>query len=150
MLVGALVVGFGGAACTANIHDNTLTVDHPNVNFDTDVDVQSITAGQAIPVKLSADHVFLCDPNTPPPAEHKDDAGHFQIYLDETGGDPIVITAQASVNVTIPAATPPGPHKLICRVHHHDGTPTEGSKEIAITVKASASVTVGTHPDAGG
>jgi hypothetical protein len=148
VLVGTLAVGIGGAitgfgtGCTANVHDNTLTVDHPTVTFDTSVDVQSITAGEDVPMTLHAANVFLCDPKTTPPPAHTTDAGHFQIYLDETGGDPILITAETQVNVKIPVATPPGPHKLICRVHHHDGTPTEGSFEMNITVKAS--VTVGT------
>ena len=52
------------------------------------------------------------------------------------------------MSVTIPAGTPPGPHKLRCRVHKHDGTPTTSVTDVSITVVASGGTTGGTT-DAG-
>ncbi|HVR20836.1 MAG TPA: hypothetical protein VMS65_14095, partial [Polyangiaceae bacterium] len=67
-----------------------------------------------------------------------------QIHLDDTSSEPLLITAEASATVTIPAETPPGKHKLICAVHNHDdGMPTGQEEIIEINVKASATTTTG-------
>jgi hypothetical protein len=58
------------------------------------------------------------------------------------------VTAQTNVQVPIPATTPPGSHKIICRVHKHDGTPTQTTFSVDITVKVS--VTTGGTAGAGG
>ncbi len=143
LIVSALSLGLGSTACTANIHDNTVNVTDPKLTFNTTADVTDITPGQAIPVTLSAQNVFLVDPAATPPAAHVDDAGHFQIYLDDESTTPILITAQVNVSVTIPAATKPGSHKLICRIHKHDGTETDAVQEFSFTVKVTASVDAG-------
>ena len=141
------------AACSANIHDNTFTANIPNatVNLTTDADVDNVMPDQMVPLVVTVQNVYLVEPSVTPPPEHVADAGHVQIYLDDVATPPLVVTAQVAVAVTIPTHTPAGPHKLVCRVHKHDGTPTSTKFEINITVK----VTVGTvdsdavTPDAG-
>ena len=135
-------LGCAVSACTAtaNIHDNTINIPDAMVNFTTDADVSNVMPEQTIPIVVMVQNVYLVEPSATPPAEHVADAGHVQIYLDDVTTPPLVVTAQVNVNVTIPAQTPAGNHKLICRVHHHDGTPTDTKFEVSITVK----VTVGT------
>ncbi len=133
-------------ACSADVHDNTLDVhdntaniDDAKVEFETADDVSALAPGQAVPVTIQAENVYLIDPSETPPPDRVMVAGHFQFYLDDLSTTPILITAEESVNVTIPASAPPGDHKLLCRVHKHDGTPTDATFEMDITVQASAS-----------
>jgi hypothetical protein len=51
------------------------------------------------------------------------------------------VTAQTQVQVPIPADTKPGHHKIMCRVHKHDGEPTVTRFEVEITVKVSVTDT---------
>ena len=140
MICGSVaLLGLVVAGCTANIHDNTVTIPNATVNFKTDADLNNVVPEQTIPLVLTVQNVYLVDPATAPPAAHVADAGHLQIYLDDVNTAPILVTANVNVEVKIPAPTPAGKHKLICRVHHHDGTPTETKIEVDITVK----VTVG-------
>jgi hypothetical protein len=134
----------GGAACTADIHDNTLDVHDNNANiddakveFETDADVTNVQADQSVRVNIVAEDVFLVEPTDTPPPDRVAVAGHFQFYFDNMSAEPILITAQKSVDVKIPPMAAPGPHKLICRVHKHDGTPTEATFELEVTVKAT-------------
>jgi hypothetical protein len=146
LLMPGLLVALGGLpACTANIHDNTINIPNATVNATTDADVNNIMPEQVVPVTLDVKNVTLVDPATTPPADHVADAGHVQIYLDTTSTPPLVVTAQTTVMVTIPKETMAGHHKLICRVHKHDGTPTSTTFELSFTVK----VTVTTTPDGG-
>lgn len=130
-----------GCTATANIHDNTVNIPDATVNFKTDADLDNVAPDQTIPMVVTVQNVFLVDPATPPPADHVDDAGHFQIYLDDVNTPPIVVTAKVDVEVKIPPQTPPGKHKLICRVHHHDGRPTDTKVEVSITVKVTVGAT---------
>jgi hypothetical protein len=137
-------------ACKADIHDNTVTT-NANMDFkiDSNVDVNNVKPGQAIAVTMSVSGAVLVDPHTTPPPNEVDTAAHFQIYLDDTDSDPILVTASTNVSVTVPASTPPGDHKLICRLHKHDGTPTDQEQEVDFKVTASASVSVKSPADAG-
>lgn len=146
-LFGALA-GFAvvGSACTADVHDNTLDVHDNNANiddakveFETDTDVNNVQPSQTVHVVVVAEDVFLVEPSATPPADRVNVAGHFQFYFDNMSSEPILVTAQKSVDVTIPAGATPGAHKLICRVHKHDGTPTTATFEIEVTVKATVS-----------
>ena len=143
VLVSALTAALGSVACTANIHDNTLNVTDPKVSFNTTIDTANVSPGESVPLTLSAQNVYLVEPTATPPVAHETDSGHFQIYLDDETTPPLLITASVSVSVTVPAATTAGGHRLICRIHKHDGTPTGAVSQFNITVK----VTVGT--DAG-
>src|SRR6187402_183917 len=87
-------------ACTADIHDNTADVHDNNANIDdaavevdTDDDMEAVTPSQAIQLNISAEDVYLIDPSETPPSDRVEVAGHFQIYLDSTSGEPLLITA---------------------------------------------------------
>ena len=128
------------AALGCDVHDNVLNVDDPNVNFDTDVDTDNIEQGQQVTVHVDVDESVLVAPDAEPPAGEADAAVFVQIHMDDTSSEPLLITAEATATVTIPADTPPGKHKLICAVHKHDsGEPTGQESTIEINVKASAS-----------
>ncbi len=151
VLAATLAIPF--AACTANIHDNQLDVDaefnidEATVDLDSDDDLDNVQAGNTVNVSIDATNVFLVEPSATPPPQQIENAGHFVFYLDDFSGAQLLVTAQTNVRLTIPAGTPEGPHKVKCRVHKHDGTPTNATFELDITVKAS--VTIGGQPDAG-
>jgi len=143
MLLGSLAAG-AATACTANIHDNKLNVENPKVSINTSADVNAVVAGDSVPLTLKAENVTLVAPDQTPPAGKESVAAYFEIHLDDEDSDALVVTAQTSVSVTIPKGTKEGEHKLICRLHSHDGMPTDSVQELMINVKASASVTTGT------
>lgn len=131
-------------ACTADIHDNTVDVHDNNANiddakveFEADVDVDNVEPAQQVQLVIVAEDVFLIDPGSTPPADRLKVAGHFKIYFDSMSSEPLLVTAEKNVTVTIPQTAPAGDHKLICRVHKHDGTPTEATFEVDIKVKAT-------------
>jgi hypothetical protein len=70
-------------------------------------------------------------------------AGHFEIFLDSTSGTALMVTAEETIDVMIPASTSMGDHKLLCRVDKHDGTATQATSELKLTVVASASASGG-------
>jgi len=136
----------GVSGCTADIHDNTADVHDNNANIDdasveieSTSDMDQVTAGQAVHLDLKAEDVFLVEPSATPPADSVKVAGHFEIFLDTTSSSALLVTAQESVDVTIPASTSMGDHKLLCRIDKHDGTATKATAEIAFTVVATAS-----------
>jgi len=141
-------LALGGLVCltvaACDIHDNniqgTLNIDDVNLglDFDGSFDRDAVKPGDSIPIVIHSENMFPIAPGDTPPADKIAAAGHFQIYLDGTDHAPLLITAEATVNITIPQQTAPGPHKLICRAHHHDGTPTSVSVEIAFTITATA------------
>jgi hypothetical protein len=144
---------FFAGGCSANIHDNVINIPNATINAtaDTDVDVNNVMPDQTVPITLDVKNVYLIPPDTTPPPEHMEDAGHVNVYLDSTSTPPIVVTAEAHVNVKIPMETKPGKHKLICRVHRHDDKPTSQMTEINIEVKASVTIggDAGTTSDGG-
>ena len=129
-LCGCLFVLAACGPITVNIKD-------PRVTFNTTANVEEIIAEQNVPFTATASNVFLVEPSETPPAEHASDAGHFQVYLDDVASTAIVITAKTNIDFKVPAGTKPGKHKIICRVHKHDGTPTTAIFEISITVTAT-------------
>ena len=143
----ALALALAGCAmtfgCTADVHDNTLNVENPKVDFDTTVDVDNIEQGQSVPITIKAENVYPVAPDQQPPPEHVKDAVFFKIFLDDEDSTPLIVTAQLSVSVQIPADTEPGDHKLICRMHSHDGAATDVESEIDIKVKARVTTTGG-------
>jgi plastocyanin len=128
------------AGCTANVHDNTVNAD-AELNFK--ADAEEVKPGDSVAVTMNATGVVLVDPNKDPAPADADKAAYFTVYLDDEDSDPLIVTAQASAQVTIPAGTSSGKHHLICRLHKHDGTPTDQQQSVSITVSASAGVMVG-------
>ena len=148
----ATVLGLGGlgaSGCTADVHDNPVDVHDNNVNVDAKLDFKvdsnadAVEAGKSVSVTMNATGVVLVAPDDEPAAADADRAAYFQVYLDNTDADPIVVTAQATASITIPADTKEGDHKLICRLFKHDGSATDQTKEVSIKVSASASASVG-------
>jgi len=128
-----------------NVHDNTInaTANIPNatLNVTADTDVNTIMPSQAVPMTVTVTNVTLVEPTATPPAGHEDDAGHLEFHLDDETTPPLLVTAQTQVQVPIPADTKPGSHKIMCRLHKHDGEPTTTRFEVEITVKVSVTVT---------
>jgi hypothetical protein len=152
VLAGLLACGAVDAAC--NIHGNTInaTANVPNarLNVTANTDVKNVMASQRLPLTVDAQNLFLVDPNETPPPEHAADAVFLEFHLDVETDTPLLVTAETSVTVTIPAGTPPGPHKIICRVHKHDdGSPTNVSFDLAINVTLHVSVDGGAPKDDG-
>lgn len=142
-LAGACALSTLPMACSADIHDNTAEVRDNTVNikdarveFTTSIDRQNVQSGQAVPFTVVAQDVFLIEPSQVPPPDRAMVAGHFRFYFDSTESEPILITAQTNVMVTVPADATPGDHKVICRVHKHDGTPTTATFELSVKVTA--------------
>jgi hypothetical protein len=138
-----LVALAGVAAC--NIHDNTInaTANIPNatLSLTANTDVDNVVPGQSLPVTANVQNVYLIEPSVTPPPEHAMDAGDLEFHIDDETMPPVLVTAQTNVQVPIPAETKPGKHKVICRVHKHDGEPTDTTFELEITVKVSVTVT---------
>jgi hypothetical protein len=140
VFAGMLAVS-GLSGCTADIHDNTADVHDNNANIDdaqveieSTSDMDNVQPGQTVHLDIKAEDVFLVDPGATPPPDHVKVAGHFEIFLDSTSGTSLLVTAEESVDVTIPASTPPGDHKLLCRVDKHDGTATKATSELDLKV----------------
>ena len=125
----------GFLACTANVHDNTISIPNANVQMNTTANVNGVKPGDPVPLQIKADNVFLVSPGTPPPAAHMNDAGYFQIYFDDVDSVPIAVTADISVTVMVPSGAKDGDHKFICRVHKPDGTATSVTSELHVMVK---------------
>lgn len=139
-----MVLGALPLACTANIHDNTADIHDNNANIEdaevemsTDADVENVQPAQSVRLEIVAQDVYLIDPSETPPADRVKVAGHFRIYFDDMSAEPLLITAEKSVTVNLPETATAGDHKLICRVHKHDGTPTEATFELDVKVSVS-------------
>jgi hypothetical protein len=128
-------------ACTADVHDNQLTIENPEVAISTTADVNNVHAGQSIPVTIDAKNVFPVAPDKTPPPEHAHDAVFFKIFLDDPDSQELLVTASVSVSVTIPASTSQGSHKIICKTFSHDGEDTDSDTTIDINVTAAVSTT---------
>jgi hypothetical protein len=145
--LGACALSLALAGC--NVHDNTINIPDATLNVSTDADPDNVQPMQVVPVVMEVHNVYLIAPDATPPPEHIIDAGHIEIHMDDEATPPLVVTAMTNVNVTIPPSTPPGHHKIICRVHKHDGTPTDTKSEFSINVSASASASASANADGG-
>src|SRR5579872_4725063 len=133
----ALAASAPFVACSADIHGNAVTVNATaTVTITSSVDLKNVQPGEAMPVHVAVSNVTLVDPNASPPATVTD-AAYLAFYLDTTDSAPILLTAQVDVTVTIPSTEPDGDHKLFCRVHKHDGTPTTSVSELDFTIHAN-------------
>lgn len=149
----SLAAACGGVVgCSANIHDNTVKVDaNVSIAASADVDVNAITPGQGVPLKLSAEGADLVAPGQKVAAAQAQSAVYFKVFLDDTSGTELVATASTSVTVTIPPKTPEGHHKLICQLYKHDGDqPTDQEQSLDINVKAMASASASGNGTASG
>jgi hypothetical protein len=137
----------GGLVCltvaACDIHDNniqgTLNIDDVNLglDFDGSFDRDAVKPGDSIPIVITPRTCSRSPRATPLQPTRSPGPGTFR-STSMAPITPLLITAEATVNITIPQQTAPGPPKLICRAHHHDGTPTSVSVEIAFTITATA------------
>ncbi len=141
MLSGVLMLGFANTDCNGTLSGSadisaTIQITSPD-------DVNHVAPNQVVTMTVVTTGVTLVAPDvTPTPAEAQT-AAYLQFYLDSDSSAVLLVAATATVMVTIPTGTPAGPHNVVCRVYKHDGTPTNTTFNLAITVQ----VTVGT--DAG-
>ena len=147
---GVLAAGAGLCACTADIHGNTVNATIPtSVTITTTADVNNVKPGESIPIHAETNEptsgtvVAEADAAAPEGGTvATSDAGAaqvqesvlFQIFIDTVSGSPLMVTAQADFDVTLPANISVGAHKVICRLAHGDGTPTSTMSSIDITV----------------
>ena len=146
VLVGGLAACLVGTGCTADvhdnkadIHDNTVNIDNATVQLSSDVDVNNIEQDSAVPCTAKATNVVLVEPTATPPEDQAENAGHLEFFIDSTTSIAVLITAQTTVNVQLPAGLSEGDHKIICQVFKHDGTPTDAKSELKIHVNAKIS-----------
>jgi hypothetical protein len=136
------------AACSADIHGNTVDI-NATVTATTSVDVTNVQPGETMPVHVAVSNVVLVDPNTTPTPDQASEAAFLKFYIDSTSSAAVLVTAMTDVNITIPATEPPGPHKILCQVCKHDGTPTNSTSEIDFTCQGSTTATTGQQMDGG-
>jgi hypothetical protein len=149
---GLLALIAGVVSC--NVHDNTInaTANIPNASLTltANTDVDNVAPASSVPMTADVRNVYLVEPTATVPPEHEADAGHLEFHIDDETTAAVLVTAQTMVMVPIPAATPPGHHKIICRVHKHDGEPTDVKFEVDITVKATVTISGAAGADGGG
>jgi hypothetical protein len=155
-ICGALAVCPALAACTADVHDNTLNASVPGgLTFTTSADVNNVKPGESIPCHAESsgnagggstasgsdagaspvtDGSAAADAAQPPPAQTQTTTNVYQIFIDTLSDTPLMVSTQVDFNVTIPANISAGAHKLICRLAHSDGTPTNVITSIDIKV----------------
>jgi hypothetical protein len=141
--LGAIATLLGAACGPTTITGNTVNIEDATLDIDAEGNIDQVESGGRITVNLTAENVVLVEPSATPPPDQVDVAGHFQIYLDSLDTEPVLVTAQTRVEVTVPAQTPPGQHKLLCRLHKHDRTPTSVVVELSFTVGVRTSTTGG-------
>lgn len=132
----AIAFAASGAACTADIHDNTFNTD-AKVDVKSTVNLDDVAVGQSVPFEVTVTNVHLIEPTETPPANKAAEAGHLRYYMDDMSTTAILISAKVKVDIKIPEGTSPGDHKIHCRVHKHDGTATTTTFVIKIKVKAT-------------
>jgi hypothetical protein len=151
MLVLATACAIGVVGC--NVHDNTInataTIPNAALTVTANTDVSNVMPAQSVPMTVSVQNVYLVDPSAMVPPDHDTDAGYLEFHMDDETTPALLVTAQTNVSVPIPATTPPGPHKIICRLHKHDGEATDTKFEVDITVQATVTTTTTTTGSAG-
>jgi hypothetical protein len=123
------------AAALGACGDETHASSAPAVTVTTTANLEDVRPAESVPMTIEARNLNLVDPTATPPPDQAAVASHFEIHLDDEAGAPLLVTAATDVVVPIPRETPAGPHQIIGRVHKHDGTPTEVTFDLHITVE---------------
>jgi len=163
-----LAGGAGVFACTADVHDNTISIPNATVSMSSSADTSDVTPNEQLPIHCDVQNVPLAEPDAQGasggdagtssgpdaaaesgvasgadagapqgPSQNSDDTDYLEIHLDDESTPALLVTAQVTFTVTIPADIKAGDHKLICRVHKHDGSATNVVAELKITVKTT-------------
>jgi hypothetical protein len=112
----------------------------PTLTVTTTANLTHVAPAASVPVMVHAPDVDLVPPGETPTPEQAADASHLEFHLDDESSPPLLVTADTTVSVPIPADTPAGLHEIICRVHRHDGAPTDLMAELPLVVDRSAAV----------
>ena len=158
--LGTTMTLVGLSACTANIHDNqvegTVNID-AKISFSAEGDLENLKPDDTVTVNAKPENVDLIEPTETPPPDRAKKAGHLRYYIDNYDDAAVLVTGKASMKMKLPSSIKPGKHKLLCRVHQHDGTPTTATYEITITIVITvtgggtdAGADTGPSVDAGG
>lgn len=140
------VVVAGLAACAGEIRDETVNLPNAAITLSTTADIDRIRPGQLVPMTVDIDSITLVEPAVAPPPEHVADAAYLVFTLDDESSTPLLVTAETEVDVEIPPSTTAGPHRVICRVHAHDGMPTDTAAELDINVEITNANVATTAP----
>lgn len=156
-LVGALATCAALGACTADIHGNTVNATVPgSVTITTTADVNDVKPGASVPIHADTNEGAASssggsssggsnvaageggadaasEAGAPAPAQTQVTVV-FQMFIDTVSSTPLIVSPNPDFDVTIPATTSPGKHKLICRLAHSDGTTTDVMSSIDIMV----------------
>ena len=132
-IVTSLALAMSLAACGGS--EDMAHIPGALVAVSTTVDVDEIRPSQMVPLVIDVENLYLIEPTSPPPPNDAHDAGYLELYLDDEASPPLLIAAQTHVSVTIPANISAGPHRIICRLHEHDGTPTDTTFDIDMIVQ---------------
>jgi hypothetical protein len=153
LLVSTSLLAIIASIAACNIHDNTInaTANIPNaqLSLTADADVDNVMPAQPLPMTVTVMNVTLVEPTATVPPGHEMDEGHLEFHLDDETTPALLVTAQTKIEVPIPADTKPGKHKVICRVHKHDGEATDTKVEVEITVKVNVSISGAAGADGG-
>ena len=64
--------------------------------------------------------------------EARPGSGHYHVYLGDTDGDPLLVSAEASAVVKVPADVTDGTHTLHIQLRNHDHTPLDPPVEAGV------------------
>lgn len=65
-------------------------------------------------------------------AESEPGSGHYHVYLGDTEGTPLLVSADVSAVVTVPADVTDGTHSLRIQLRNHDHSPLELPVEVKV------------------
>ena len=65
-------------------------------------------------------------------AETVPDSGHYHVYLGDTQGEPLLVSAERSAIVKVPADVTDGTHSLRVQLRNHDHSPLDPPVETTV------------------
>ena len=130
-----LLTALGSTGCHVHCPDG-----EPSITaFETDK--ASVKAGDSLTLTLKVSN-FLMDGHSDDGHEHEHDAectnsGHAHVYLDEAGGQLLVMAMSDQFSVTIPPNTTVGVHKLVAQLQNNDHKPLNPTVETSIELSVN-------------
>jgi hypothetical protein len=123
-------VGTAGADVTLPIMVTATT--GPAIQITSPADNGTATQGGTVSLMLSVSNVTLVEPG----GANNPAQGHYAVYLDSNSGSNTLTTVDTALmtNVTIPATTTPGPHRIRVSLRNNDSTPLGPEAAIRVNV----------------
>ena len=90
----------------------------------------AVQPGDEIRIELSLEGFVLDD--TKIGAEAGPGAGHYHVYLGDPGGEPLLVSADASAVVKVPDDVNDGTHTLRVQLRNHDHSPLDPPVEAVV------------------